>query len=366
MSLKYSIAIFLNTKFQLFGTPKLTGVSYTKQVVDENTVIHFDNPVNLDARPHWKFRERQEIHFPETFVTEMDQARVWGNQGAVITKDNILFDLVSREFDSSGKHHSLFKQWRIIAHTSLQGRIAVIAASGNEVYYHWMMDIIPRIDLLIRSGVFASIDKFILNYRQLPFQLELLAMLGIPEKKIIPSTDHWNFHVEVSTLVVPSLVSPNDCPSKKACLFIRKLFMMHKSSRIPYRKIYIKRTKGRTIINEPEILGILEKEGFEILHPENMTVAEQAYVFSETKYVIGAHGAGLTNIVFCEPGTKVIDIFPPEWVNPCYWILSRHLELHYAYLMGEGKTVSEGVDLKDRAADIQIDPQKLEELMNLL
>lgn len=51
--------------------------------------------------------------------------------------------------------------------------------------------------------------------------------------------------------------------------------------------------------------------------------------------VISPHGAGLTNLVFCEPGTKVIELFPPASSFPCYWTMSEICQLDYYYLVGE-------------------------------
>lgn len=34
--------------------------------------------------------------------------------------------------------------------------------------------------------------------------------------------------------------------------------------------------------------------------------------------VIAAHGAGLTNLLFCQPGTRVLEIFTPKWIVFCF------------------------------------------------
>jgi hypothetical protein len=47
------------------------------------------------------------------------------------------------------------------------------------------------------------------------------------------------------------------------------------------------------------------------------------------------HGGGETNLIFCSPGTKVIDILTPHHPAVCYYILSGQAGLDYYYLMGE-------------------------------
>jgi capsular polysaccharide biosynthesis protein len=43
---------------------------------------------------------------------------------------------------------------------------------------------------------------------------------------------------------------------------------------------------------------------------EEITLEEQISADQGAEIVIGAHGAGLTNIIFCNPGAKVLQIVP--------------------------------------------------------
>lgn len=290
------------------------------------------------------------------FVIEGRSWRVWGNQGAVITHDNYLLTEVSREF--SGKVHSMRNQIKIVDAAYEQGRIAVLAASGGFVYYHWMFDILPRIQFLRDSGIFNTIDKFIINSTGTAYQEETLAKAGVRPSQVIRSNDHWNFHLKAEDLIVPSLVSPNDCPSIEACHYLRDLYSDEIRERYRETNIYIKRKAGRTIINETELLTFLEPFNFQVLALENLPVAEQASIFANAKIVIGAHGAGFTNIVFCQPNTIVIDLFAAEWINPCYWVISEHLQLRYGYLVAKKNKQR----AKGKEADIMVDIQNLKDL----
>ena len=51
--------------------------------------------------------------------------------------------------------------------------------------------------------------------------------------------------------------------------------------------------------------------------------------------VIAPHGAGLTNLLFCDRGTKVIELMSPDAVRYYYHQLSNHCNLEYYYLLGE-------------------------------
>ena len=67
-----------------------------------------------------------------------------------------------------------------------------------------------------------------------------------------------------------------------------------------------------------------------------MSVEEQVKFFSSADMVVGAHGAALTNLVFCRPGTRVVELFSPHYVNPCYRDLCVAAGLRHAAVIGDG------------------------------
>ena len=64
-----------------------------------------------------------------------------------------------------------------------------------------------------------------------------------------------------------------------------------------------------------------------------MSCAEKVVLFQQAKLVLGAHDAGLTNIIYCRPGTPVVELMPSGLDRPCYPVLSqlfdlRHIMIH--------------------------------------
>jgi capsular polysaccharide biosynthesis protein len=124
--------------------------------------------------------------------------------------------------------------------------------------------------------------------------------------------------------------------TKWACDFLRREFLNDSIIGLQKKqRIFISRKQRRRVINEDELVAVLTKFGFKSIAPESLSVAEQVSLFAAAEVVIGAHGAALTNTVFCSPGTKVIEIFTPDYVNPCYRKLSSQVGLEYWEFIGE-------------------------------
>ncbi len=283
-----------------------------------------------------QFKEKLTWQVPERFNTKFSNARVWGTRGAVITKDNeLVFDL-SREFKVDRPiEHTIYATILLEKVRYYSGSTAVLASAGANVYFHWLFDILPRIGILEEGGIIDKVDNFILGYTGLIFQQETLGLLGIEEDKIIASTNNWKFHVECEQLYVPSLFSTHDMVSDFQTSFLRNKFLTKRKIPSKKERIYISRQSsiGRKIGNEEEFLSVLHKYDIMTYQLENLTFREQIELFSNAEIIIGSHGSGFSNIVFCEPGTKVIDLFPKSFINPCFWSIANNVELHYTYIL---------------------------------
>lgn len=84
----------------------------------------------------------------------------------------------------------------------------------------------------------------------------------------------------------------------------------------PTRSTYLSRaTQKRKFVSEREVEAALSQRGFDIVAPETLTVDQQIETFKKSKIIIGPTGAGFANILFCSPGTIVIEIQPRGMYN---------------------------------------------------
>lgn len=329
--------------------------------IEPEHIIKRIKPKTIDKQVHWQFRIAYEKISPATYVAVIPNGRFWGENNVVITDDDRVLVGGYSEFGIQDTNNLAFSDSRIPEPKETEETLAVL--SGFDGYYHWMFDILPRLELLERAGV--KVDRYIINKSLPDYQIETLDILGIPLDMTIVSQD---LYIKAKNLIYPSLPGEICSMPYASCSFLRNSFLPHKDFDTKQcERIYITREMagGRRVKNESQVIQLLQSLGFKKLVLESISIREKAALFSKAKVVIGPHGAGFTNLVFCNPGTTVIEFFSPNYVNVCYWALSNQLDLEYYYLIASGPQLPDFVNPHLYTEDILIDIEKLEDILDL-
>ncbi|NER06643.1 MAG: DUF563 domain-containing protein, partial [Okeania sp. SIO3C4] len=330
---------WLEKFFKLTGDWEITSSSLESNII--HIKIYPEMPVTflesqtIDAKLNPNFKEKK-IKLAEAFVAIVPEGRGYAKFGTtvVISSDNKLVSDVSTGFATA-----IISSSQLPPIYYINKNVAFLPTKwGEKNYFHWMFDVVARIDLLNRADI--KIDKFILGSCEKKFHRESLGALGISQDKIIES--RFYPHIKAKQLIVPSIAAKQReiWVNKWSCEFLRSVFLKPQNitevSERP-KRIYLSRklASWRRVLNEEEVVNLLEKFGFVSLTLESMTIAEQVSYMAAAKVVISPHGAGLTNLVFCSPGTKVIEIFSPKYVNSLYWRISNFCSLSHYYLVGD-------------------------------
>jgi capsular polysaccharide biosynthesis protein len=273
---------------------------------------------------------------PALSVTEIPDGRVWGIQGTVLTPEREVLVELARDFRAVEDYPIFQHPWlRKAKHIS--GVCGLIAAPAGMTYAHWYFDVLTRLAILEEAGYeWKKFDKIIVNSRTLPFQKETLRMLGIPDEKLVAiDEDH---HIVCEKLVAPSLPGLTGNFPKWTVPWLRDHLLSH-GKIVPDspKRIYISRRKAafRRVRNEDELLPILERNGFDLVCNEDYSVAEQIGIFSEAEFVLGPMGSSMANLLFSNPGTKVIETYSRHDVNVYTWSFGQFIPLDFAYLLGD-------------------------------
>lgn len=309
--------------------------SITLATQAKGVVLSPPQTIGPNDHPIWRDDRADDLNPYLAWVTG---GRVWSDWSntVVMGPDGRLLD------DLSGHSAALVAASQTLPPCeSLSGTVAFLPIAGGTNYFHWMIDFLPRFELLRCSAKgLTEIDWFVVFSRSLaPFQQETLDWLGIPADKTIEST--WQPHLTADRLVVPSIACRygNWKPPHWGCQFLRDRFAGLGERATPdwgSERLYISRRDAnyRRVANEEALLAALEPLGFQTVILSRLSLADQIALFQRAKVIVAPHGAGLVNLVFCAPETRVIELFSPKSVPGLFWVISHYMHLHYGYLLG--------------------------------
>ena len=222
----------------------------------------------------------------------------------------------------------------------IEGRVfsLVQGASGNNNYFHWIFDILPKIKLCSEHYLLKEIDFFYISNLQ-NYQKQTLSILNIEEDKILNS-DLYR-HIQASELIVVDhpwyhkgfILDQVEFLPSWIIHWLKDVYLKYAKKFDNNEKIYIDRTESKfnhcQIQNDNEIFNFLKEQGFSKYKVGELSFFEQIYLFNNAKIIIGAHGAAFTNLAFCKPNTKIIEIRPSTQSNNNYKRISQIGNLNY-------------------------------------
>jgi hypothetical protein len=211
---------------------------------------------------------------------------------------------------------------------------AYIVANPN--YASFLLGEIPR----IRAYQKALGDgfKLVVHGEIRKFHRELLAMVGIGEKDLVGVPREESIDFERLTHTTPTYF--HHSISYQSIGFLRSNLVRPPEPPLDGTPVYLSRSRlgeeqDRMVVNENEVEEMLSREGFDILHPQELTVAEQVRVFSRAAAVVSPFGATWANSVFrngagssCVLATK----FTPEFARI---FQSLGIDLNVLHLQGQ-------------------------------
>ena len=72
------------------------------------------------------------------------------------------------------------------------------------------------------------------------------------------------------------------------------------------RKLYIGRDGLRNIVGQAELEKFFVSSGYEKVYPHKLLFNEKVDLFNNSSHIAGPGSSGFANVIFCQPGTKVL------------------------------------------------------------
>lgn len=250
-----------------------------------------------------------------------------------------------------------------------------ILLGGAENYYHWWIDFLPRAGVIAEFPELAHLPIIVLKTLN-KNQLKALQKVGIDLDRLVMVPKHHTLLCD--EIILPHLLGrpmhENDQPDWMKPMvndwvvnWVRDQFADWRKPK-PHdpRRIFISRegTRFRRCINEAEVYAIAQKHGFTTLKNEDMTFADQVSLYAGVDMVMGAHGAGFTNMLFAPESATAIEMFPKHRSPPFYRELCG--QLNQRYIKFDGLITNLAPGLKPDFGDFYIDPQDVERVLSSL
>lgn len=232
------------------------------------------------------------------------------------------------------------------------GTSAIIHAAGSRNYYHWTVEIMPRLFALreaMRSGQIRP-DRILLFYDEpLRFVGESITAL-LPDlvdlvditRDVVTRLDRCCFFID-ATADNPYENHLAHTSRLKACTgFLAEAITAQHARRPrpgPGRALLISRADAptRRLLHEEQLIEALADLKLERVTLTGMPVADQMNLMADARLVIAPHGAGLTNTIHCRPGTAVIELNVPAFVRRCrsFADIAMYRGLHYGLVVAD-------------------------------
>ncbi|SPJ25545.1 glycosyltransferase family 61 protein [Palleronia abyssalis] len=350
----------LRDYFATGGTGDLT-VIHPEGHATNPLPVNIDDPAQLSDDPDWfGYSQRDVLSRPsgETLhatvpgcrvvsFTDAPKARFWPT---VINSRDKAFEL--REMRFRPGHGGTLRE------TGQPRRIAQATWITERVYTnysHWLSAHLPKLCLLTQRG---EMENLLLPEKRPAFIDTSLRMLGFNPQDFATHGAKEVIEVDDLTLLQTDRFRPELlCP-------VRDL-LGHRPDRAPWRRVFVSRRRAtiRRLSNEAEITDMLEKAGFALVTMEDLSFEEQIRLMGETRVLMAPHGAGLTNMMFCAPGTQVVEISEPLYPNPNFYAIAVAMGLDYWKIDG---TFAGRDDVHRLDRDLSVRPDRVDAVLRKL
>ena len=244
----------------------------------------------------------------------------------------------------------------------------VQGVSAVDNYGHWMLDILPKLCISEKFKNLNDFDGIYLPNIKNSFQQDSLKYFNVNPDKFIDGSELNHIYAEKLTVPQHPYWETNayqmdtvanvdsDIINILRGKFLKKIEISNKE------KLYIDRSDSRyfhsQIENADELQEFLKKNNFKILKLSKINFEDQVSLFHNAKIVIGAHGAGLCNLIFCNPKTKVIEFSNKEFKCDVFKNICNINNLDYYKLISEKEVPKDRIN-----PDINLSINKLSKLI---
>jgi hypothetical protein len=239
--------------------------------------------------------------------------------------------------------------------------LLIFENSWSGGYYHWLIEALPRL-ISLRDRFGKTVLAFSGRSPNPWFNKWL---------KDISSDCMINYSGRGGVLASSAIFCQN--PKRMstyhsgqlhdAAKYLKETLRQYCSDGSSIKKIYItRRTAGhRKFVNEDVAESYFKLRGYVSFELERLSFPEQVLLFSNATHVASIHGAGLSNIIFMQPGASVIEMIQQPHIertwgsrrgthllNPCFRGLADVFNLNYFAVLKKPCLLGDNLKTKNK------------------
>jgi len=310
------------------------------------------------------FKINSKIH--EFKIFSLEKIKIIKNSDLIFSNSKIFHhefydfhnDYTSEELHAIAKLNSSKTKIKFLdfKKNSFYDKGAIFTHSCSSSYFHWLSEVLPRINLFCKLKKYKDFPIFIDEGLHKNILKSLKLVLN-KNRKIILVKANTYIHIKRAVYVNPLTYIPfeprnffsgtsspyglidQNSSSKLRNTIIKKI---KSKKKIKYKKIYLDREAStyRSILNYNDVINYYKKKGYKIIRMEKLSFDDQVYIISKADFVAGPTGASLANLLFCKKKAKVTILFPKNY-HSLYFLwanLSRFLDLDMNIIACKTKT----------------------------
>lgn len=229
--------------------------------------------------------------------------------------------------------------------------VVSLREDGDGNYYHFLDDLLGRLDLFDRVGVDDRVPLLVrseLTERDY-FRCALRLSPRLRRRE-------WLVQRPGSVVEAGEVVFGKALPHARGTLnAVADLFPGAYGDPAGRRRVLLVRDprRGRHLRGQAAVEQLCRERGFEVVDTDRLDLAEQIELFRGVRHVVAPHGAGLANLLWRRGAPcSLLELFPPDATPAHYHWLCASYGFSYDALRGDVGSAAGGfgVDL-DRLAD---------------
>jgi capsular polysaccharide biosynthesis protein len=282
-------------------------------------------------------------------TARLRNARVIGPRGWIVAEgDTYLPD--HSWYRNAIDECPIYKRDALAVTERLGGVTLSLCTDWSANYGHVVFDAFSRVHLFDQAGyTWDDVSHVLIPELSSRGKQAMAERCGIPLDKAV--TLGSSAVVECEELIAPTFPGVRrNTPPWVAEFWQKKAPNIEQKGR---RLFISRRGSARTLINEDALAPVLAEFGFETIVSSDRVIGDR---YPEAEIIIGPHGAALADILFCHPGSVLIELTPPGHIFPYYYTIADSVGMEYFSILG---TYPSGDVGNTMTADFMVSPEEL-------